>query len=559
MAHKKSPLTAQEECTITKPARGRIKIALAYPNTYYVGMSNLGFQILYRILNSHPDVLCERIFLPDPPKSRSRYKTPQHVYSLESGTPLGSFHIIAFSLSYENDYPNILSMLSLADIPLLSSERPPNAPLIVGGGISAFLNPEPLADIFDLFIMGEAEEVVPEFLDTVAQSASPRSQRKPQLTAFTPIKGVYIPSAYTVTYTGDGLLAERASTGPTPKTVPGRKIADLDTFTATSCLLTPETEFANMLLIETSRGCPRNCRFCAVGSVYQPFRYRSTETLLSELKPFLDKKTKIGLLGAAVSDNPGLTGLVEAIVESGCHVSISSLRADALTDDLVRLLKSCNHKTFTIAPEAGSEKLRNAIGKHLSREQIFQAVRLLSRHKVPNIRLYFMIGLPGERDEDIQDIIRLTKEIRHAYYHEAKSEKWLHHIALSVSPFVPKPFTPFQWHPYEDVAELKRKLNMLSQGLKKEKKIVVNHDLPKWGYIQTLLSRGDRRTGKLLIQAHNNAGNWPKTLRETDINADFHVYRTKIRDEVLPWDFIDHGIDKMTLWKTYRQALDEAR
>jgi radical SAM superfamily enzyme YgiQ (UPF0313 family) len=378
---------------------------------------------------------------------------------------------------------------------------------------------------------------------------------KPPLSVFSTVKGIYIPSGYDITYNHNGLIQGLSPKKGFPEKIKSRRVANLNSFPSSSCLITPYTEFSDMALIEVSRGCPKHCRFCAVGSVYQPFRIRNIKNLMSEIQPLIKKQTKIGILGSAVSDYPGLAKLIRAIIFEGGRLSISSLRANALTEEIVGLLKESNHKTVTIAPEAGSDRLRQVISKELTSQEIYKAVRILSRYKIPNIKLYFIIGLPDETDEDIKAIINMTKEIIHIYYKELKSKKWLNHVTLSVSPFVPKPFTVFQWHPFEQVRNLKRKLKIISNGLGKEKKVVVNYDLPKWGYVQTLLSRGDRRVGSLLVSAFEKNGDWTHTFRGTDINPDFFVYRERSFDEVLPWDIIDHGINKTKLWIEYQKAL----
>ncbi|MFC1592144.1 radical SAM protein [Thermodesulfobacteriota bacterium] len=546
-----------ETCTIPVPPNGRLRIALAFPNTYYVGMSNLGLQVLYRLLNLIPDVSCERVFLPEPREVLQLQKTGRPLVTYESGTPVGACHILAFSLSFENDYANILTMLDLAGITPLQQERPPREPLLIAGGITTFLNPEPLAAIFDLFIIGEAEGVLQECVDRALQHYGGRARTRPPLDAFADIPGVYVPSAYTVTYDSDGRIASVTARAGFPRRIARRLAPDINAAPGSSCLITPHTEFADMALAEVSRGCPRRCRFCAAGSVYRPYRVRASAGLLSEIAPLLERGTKIGLLGAAVSDHPELIGIMQAIMAAGCRVSIASLRADRLTEQIVSLLQQCGHKTFTIAPEAGSERLRTALGKNLSTNAILRAVRVLAQCRVSTIRLYFMIGLPTETRADIDAIASLTREIKHVYYQEARGEKWLNHLSLSISAFVPKPFTPFQWHSFEQVKTLKQKLKSIAGALKKERKVALHYDLPKWGYIQALLSRGDRRTTRILLAAHAAGGDWNRAFRQTDVNPDFSVYRRRPFEEILPWDIIDHGIDKQQLWEEYQEALGE--
>ena len=545
-----------ETTLLKKQVGGPLRIALAFPNTYYVGMSNLGYQTVFRLLAENSDVSCERVFLPEAKNLTELQRTGKPLCSFESETALDSFHIIAFSLSFENDYLNILTMLSLGRVPLLQGSRDKRRPLVIAGGVAAFLNPEPLADFFDLFVLGEAEEVLPDFCDAaVRQFLTSRSCR--DLTAYRDIPGIYIPSGYALSYGEDGCVASREPLPGYPARIACRQVSDVNRFPAASCFISPQTEFGDMGLVEVSRGCARRCRFCAVGNVYHPYRPLNAQSLMPAISEMLAVQKKVGLMGAAVSDYPNLATLIQALMEKEALVSVSSLRADALTDEIVSLLRQCGHKTFTIAPEAGSERLRRAIGKHLSLAQIEAAVRVLSRCRTPAIKLYFMIGLPTETDEDIAAIAELVRHIKHVYYKEAQADKWLNHIQISISAFVPKPWTPFQWAAFEDVAGLKRKLKIITSSLRAERKVQVTCDLPKWGYVQSLLSRGDRRVGRLILKAFEAGGDWGKVFRTSDINPDFYVYRERSKKEFFPWDFIGHKVTKAQLFREYQKALAE--
>jgi radical SAM superfamily enzyme YgiQ (UPF0313 family) len=545
-----------ETSLLARQGNGPLRIALAFPNTYYVGMSNLGYQAVFRLFSEHSGVRCERFFLPDAKDLSRLQRTGKPLCSLESATPLTAFHIIAFSLSFENDYPTILTMLSLGHVPLLRLQRDRRSPLVIAGGVAAFLNPEPLADFFDVFIVGEAEEVLQQFCDEALHMfAAEHTCNDPA--AYKDISGIYIPSGYLLHYSEDGFLSNREALPGFPSHIVCRHISHVDRYPTVSCFLSPRTEFGDMGLLEVSRGCARHCRFCAVGSVYRPYRPRSAETILQSIDELPDLQKKIGLMGAAVSDYPHLPALIRSLTEKGCTVSVSSLRADALTDEIVGLLQRCGHKTFTIAPEAGSDRLRRAIGKNLSTLQIEAAVRVLSRCRVSGIKLYFMIGLPTEDDTDVASIIELVRRIKHVYYKEAQAEKWLNHIQVSISPFVPKPWTPFQWAAFDDVAVLKHKQKLISSGLRAERKVQVTFDLPKWGYVQALLSRGDRRVGRLLVKAHELGGDWGKVFRTCDINPDFYICRERGRDELFPWDFLEHRVTKGQLWREYQKALTD--
>ncbi len=551
---KNKKLLLRESSRLPSASAGRLKIALAFPNSYYIGMSNLGYQFLLRYCSTAENVVCERMFAP-PPNTSGAGTAQQKTCSLESGLPAGAFHIVAFSLSFENDYLTLLSMLDNAALPLLSAQRGEHHPLILGGGIASFLNPEPLAPFFDLFLLGEAERSIQSLIDTALKCLHKRDWKKRLLYECRSDSGIYVPSAYSVIYGTDDTIQRIIPREGYPSVITSSKTSDIDSFPATSSVVTPDTEFSGTALVEISRGCPRHCNFCAVGSVYKPFRTRQLSSLLAELKPFFDEKKKIGILGAAVSDHPGLEHLLHEIMTAGSPVSIASLRADALTEKLVETLRRCGQKTFTIAPEAGTDRLRSVINKELSHEDIENSVRIFARCRIASIKLYFMIGLPTERDEDIQAIIDLARKIKYLYYNEARSEKWLHHISLSISPFVPKPFTPFQWCAFEHISSLKQKIKIIQNGLKKERRISVSFGIPKWSYTETLLSRGDRRVGMILLQAVRHHGSWNTAFKQTIVNPDFFVYRERARHEVLPWDIIDHGIDNKKLWNRLEKAL----
>jgi len=298
------------------------------------------------------------------------------------------------------------------------------------------------------------------------------------------------------------------------------------------------------------------CRFCAAGFVYRPYRKREKEKLIEVIEPLLQEKKKIGLLGTAVSDYPELSQLCHHIVEQGGKISLSSLRMNSFQPDIIMSLKKSGHRTVSIAPETGSERLRKVINKGLSDEEIFKAIEVLVEHQIPNLKLYFMVGLPTEQEEDIEAIITLTKKIKHQILKRGKGGRYLDRITLSINPFIPKPHTPFQWVALDGVGNLREKLKKIKSGLKKENKVSVTYNLPKWAYIQALLSRGDRRVGKMLLTLHTVEGDWLRALKQVDVNPDFYVYRKRRFDEVLPWDFIDQGVSKEFLLSEYRMAIE---
>ncbi len=560
LVQKAKDILEKERGTIRKKWGGKITVCLLYPNSYHVGMSNLGFQTLYRILNAQDDVICERAFLPDPEALELYRNTQTPLFSLESQKPLSSFDILAFSISFENDFLNVLTLLELAHLPLESRLREGRYPWVIGGGVAVFLNPEPVSEFFDLFILGEAEEVLGEFLEVWRQTSFDKRGGKKDdvLVNLSRVEGVYVPKFYQVIYGEDGKITAMEPDSRFPRRVKRRWVPKLDQFPTQSTLFTPDTEFRDMALVEMNRGCPRGCRFCAACFVYYPFRNRSLSLLESVSKEALLGEHRIGLTGTAVSDHPQLLPLCQSILSQQGEISLSSLRVDAVTPPLVQCLKDGKERTVAIAPEAGSERLRRMVKKGYGEEEILKSVDTLVENGVSQIKCYFLIGLPAETDDDVKGILSLARRVRHHILSGQKDGRKRWRLVLSVNPFIPKPATPFQWAPLEDIGELKKKLKMIQKGIQREAGMEMIHDLPKWAYVQALLSRGDRRVGKILMASHRHQGNWRKALQETDINSDFYVYRKRDLDEVFPWDFIDHGISKERLREEYVRAMKEA-
>ena len=558
LVQKARQILEKEKGTVRKSWGGKFSICLVYPNSYHVGMSNLGFQTLYHLLNLEEDIVCERAFLPDPRDLPEYQQTRTPLFSLESQKPLSEFDILAFSLSFENDFLNVLSILELARVPVESRYRGKGHPLVIAGGVSVFLNPEPLNQFFDLFILGEAEEVITEFLEAYRLHFSGRQKKDDLLKKLVGIDGVYIPKFFQVTYQEDGRIRTMDPKPGFPPKVKRRWVREIDHFSTQSSLFTPDTELKGMALVEVNRGCPRGCRFCAACFVYHPFRSRSLPVLQSLSKEGLTEERRIGLTGTAVSDYPHLIPLCENILLKRGRISLASLRVDAISDPLAECLRESEIQSVSIAPEAGTERLRKVLRKGYTDEEILKSIDILVEHGLLQIKCYFLIGLPSETDEDVKGILDLAKQIRHRILARRKGEKGKWNIVLSVNPFVPKPATPFQWLPLEEVNELKRKLKLIQRGLKGERGIEMIYDLPKWAYVQALLSRGDRKVGKILMAAHQCQGDWSRALRETNFNPDFYVHRWRDLDEIFPWDFIDQGVSKEVLRKEYVKAMEEA-
>ncbi len=549
-----SRLLAHEQGTIRKSREQRTAVALVYPNSYYVGMSNLGFQCIYRLLNSLPEGVCERAFLPERDEQHELRRSRHPLFSLESFRPLRDFDIVAFSLSFENDYPSVLTVLELAAIPFLRSRRNDTYPLIIAGGVCTFLNPEPLAEFIDLFVIGEGEEVLPRLITEFHHHRDRGTAREIVLAELAQIEGIYVPELYEVRYHSAGTIASFLPRGDAPPRIRRAAPASLDRHPAHSAIITPFTEFSSMFLMEVSRGCPYGCYFCCLGSAYRPVRKRSLESLTATAALGMEAGCKIGLIGPTLSDHPQLTSLCEFILEGGGTFSVTSLRIDLVNEEFIRLLKRSGHQTITLAPETGSEHLRRIIHKSLSDEQIFKTLEIIAAYRFRHIKLYFLIGLPGETPFDIDCISELTKKIQHHLLKANPRSRYPESIALSINAFIPKPGTPFQWHPFEEIASLQAKLKRIKNSLKKEKKVTVTWDLPKWSYLQCLLSRGDRRVGKILMAAHELGGSFLKAYRQVDVNPDFYVHRQRSLDEVLPWDFIDHGVSKEALAEAYNRS-----
>lgn len=550
-------LVSREEGHYKHTWGDRLTVCLAYPNSYRAGMSNLGFQTLYALLNRDQDYLCERAFLPDPGDESMFAQGSSPLFSLESQHPLNEFDILAFSVSFENDYPNILKMLALAGIPLLAEERDQGHPLIIGGGISITLNPEPLSDFFDLFLLGEAEESLPEFMrryKTLTRTGLPRKETLFELQR--ELEGAYAPVFYRVSYHEDQRILNReASDAGLPERIKKRWVKDIDAFLTEQCITAVDTELGSMHLTEVSRGCQRGCRFCAAGYVYRPARFRSERVLQGSILKGLNVRRKIGLIGTAVSDHPELRQICRRILVQAGNVAIGSLRLDRLEGEIPALLKEGGIETVSLAPEAGSQRLRNVVHKGIDEPQILDAVASLADHDILNIRLYFMVGLPTETDADIEALIRLVREVREHGLRRTAGKKPFRRITLSVNQFIPKAATPFQWSALASVRDVQKKIRQIEKAFRRDPIINVIHDVPKWNYIQALLSLGDRRVGKILLSAHREGGNWTRALKTGAPHPDFYVYRYKDPEEILPWDFIDHGVSRDFLLKEYQTAL----
>ncbi|MBF0328209.1 MAG: radical SAM protein [Nitrospirae bacterium] len=523
-------LLSRETGTIYKDPGGKVSVCLVYPNTYRIGMSNLGFQGIYGLLNSRSDVVCERAFLPDDDDIHIYRRSGTKIFSFESKRRLTDFDIIAFSLSFENDYPNIAKILDLAGIPLLASDRSGRYPLLISGGVCCFFNPEPVAEIFDIIFIGEAEGSLSEFMDSVRVSDDIKASAAT-------IDGVYVPSFYSLEYNQDGTIDKRVSLNNAPEKI---KVTHVRDFSHRMTVTTPDSEFSGMCLIEVMRGCPWNCRFCLVGHIYNPPRKKDFGALQAEIESCGEKKS-VGLIGPSLSDYPAIK---EALIIPGVNFSITSLRAGESSGELVSLLKG--NRSVSIAPEAGTERMRKVVNKKVTENDILSTAEVIAAAGIETLRLYFMVGLPSETEDDIEGIINLVKKIRGC---SAPGN-----IVLSVSSFVPKPFTPFQWHQMEDIGTVKSKISRIKKSLINVKGVKVFNDVPKQARMQGLFSRGDRRLVRV-IQAMAKTDDYAAVCKSAVIDIDSYVLRRRSFEEQLPWDFIEAGTDKKRLWQEYQAAL----
>jgi len=546
---------ADETGTVIKDWGGKIPVALVYPNRYFLGMSNLGFQTVYHRLNRLPNVVCERLFLPESEDIAAASSGPGPL-SVESQRPMADFHIVAFSLAFENDFSNLVHLLQLGKLSLYSSRRHQHEPLVVAGGVATFLNPEPIAPFVDVFLLGEAENLLEDFITVWEQILNNDLSREEQLAFIAKgVSSAYVPSLFRAEHDTDGRLISFEPLIDIPKKIPARPAALENEDPISSIITTPHTEFPDTVLVEIGRGCGRGCRFCAAGFVYRPVRHRQSEKVVQAALNRSPQGGKIGLLSSAVSDHPDIDAICLQLRKAGKSLSVSSLRADSVTPTMLDALRQSGLQTVTLAPEAGSERLRQVINKNLTEKQILGSVTAVVSAGILNLRLYFMIGLPTETEEDVAAIIQLVKRIKHEQLVIGRGQKRLGTITLSVSSFVPKPFTPFQWVPFCDLSVLKQRIKKLKRGLGAVANVKVHADVPRWAYIQAVLSRGDRQLAPLLVMLGQQKSNWAEATKAINVNPEFYVYRERQREELLPWDFIDHGLSKDYLWNEYQAAL----
>jgi radical SAM superfamily enzyme YgiQ (UPF0313 family) len=541
---------------IRKSHGGRLRIALAFPNTYFVGMSNLGFQTVYRLFNELEDVVCERVFLPGRQELQAQLASGAPLRTVESNTPIRDFDVLAFSVSFEWDYTNIVSILRLAGIPVRADARTPHDPLVVIGGAVTFVNPEPLAPFADLIAAGEGEVLVPALASAIA-AAQGRDDLFRRLAAD---RGFYVPSFYDVEYKPDGTIARfvprEGSNAPAVVRKAAVKSAErLDPPSTT--IFTPETEFGSRFLVEVVRGCANLCRFCWAGYNYLPVRAFPADRILELARRARGHATRAGLVSIALCDHPEIERILAGLLEMGYSISPASLRLDDLTEPIVRMLRESGERSITIAPETGSDRLRRVINKTVTNAEILEKAELIFANGIENLKLYYMIGLPTETDDDLLAIRALTEELRAIMLRHARARGRVGRIVASVNPLIPKPGTAYQWLPMEDPAITDRKGKRLRSLVADLDNVFFNIKSERHSYYQALLSLGDRRVVPAIEAAERNGGHWRAAVAETGVDADFYIFRDRSADTVLPWDIIDGGMKSAFFRTEFEKALRE--
>lgn len=548
-----------------------VRFAMCFPDTYEIGMSNLGLRILYGSMNEADGVWCERAFAPWGDMEEEMRKADIPLYALESGDSLKEFDFVGFSLGYEMAYTNVLNMLDLAHIPLHSDQRGEEDPIIVAGGTCVY-NGEPLADFIDIFSLGEGEDVTLEMIDLYRKGKQEGWSRAEFLQHAAQVPGLYVPSLYEVTYHEDGTVQSITPTHGAPEHIRKRIVADLDKSFFPVKTIIPSTDIVHdRVMLEVFRGCIRGCRFCQAGYCYRPVRPRSVDLLVKQgIESCKDSGyQEMTLSSLSTSDYRPLTELCDGLLEycdpRNININLPSLRADGFSMSIMQRLQRVRKTSITFAPEAGTQRMRDTINKNVKEEDLLQSCRTAFEGGCNAVKLYFMLGLPTETDEDVIGIAQLAEKVYWTWKNYAVNKSRGLRITVSTSFFVPKPFTPFQWEAQITREEYHRRVDLLRNSIK-NKSIQYNWHEMETSYIEAVLARGDRRLGKLLETVWRKGGRldswseyfsferWMEAFAETGIDPDFYALRERPKDEILPWSMIDIGVHPEYLWREREQA-----
>jgi radical SAM superfamily enzyme YgiQ (UPF0313 family) len=503
---------SRETGSIIKDWGGRLPIALIYPNSYYIGMSSLGIHAIYSLLNNYQNIACERVFWDE--KIKTQLAT---TLSIESQRPLSDFAVLAFSISYELDYFNVVRILKGSGIPLYAADRDEKHPLVIAGGPCIIANPMPLSPFFDCLCIGEAEPILPAMLSILSEGIN--GKRVELLKTLASLPGVYVPEYYK----GNPVVRQWAT--------------NLDDFPVHSVVLTPDTELGNLYLIEIERGCNWGCRFCLVSGAFSPMRFCSVESLIAQAEQGLQYRKRLGLVGPSVSDHPHFEEILTRLQQMGAEISVSSLRIKPLLQTALSEMVKGKAKTIALAPEAGSQRLRQVIKKGITEDDILEAMNKVARQGIKQLKLYFMIGLPTETDIDIEEIANLTLKCKAILDIKQSGCR----ITLSIAPFVPKAGTLFQWLPMEKLSTLNRRLSFLKKRLSPEG-IQIKAESPAWSQVQGVLARGDTKLAGVLANIEEvSLSGWHKAIDECQLEIDFYLYQRWDTLAKLPWSVIDSG------------------
>ena len=562
------------------PEQVDIRFAMCFPDVYEIGMSHLGIQILYHMFNERPDVWCERVYSPWPDLDARMRKDNIPLFSLESQEPIRSFDFLGITIQFEMCYTNILQVLELSGIPLEASERTEEDPIVIGGGPCVY-NPEPIAEFFDVFYIGEGETVYDQLFDVYKKNKAEGKSRREFLEAACQIPGIYVPMFYDAEYQEDGTLHSfTRNYEKAPEMIEKQVLMDVTHAPYPKAPVVPFIKATqDRVVLEIQRGCIRGCRFCQAGMIYRPTRERDVE----ELKKWADTMLKttgyeeISLSSLSSSDYSKLPELINYLMEicpeRGVNISLPSLRIDAFSLDVMKKVQDIEKSSLTFAPEAGSQRMRNVINKGLTEEDILEGAGKAFEGGWNKVKLYFMLGLPTETEEDIKGIAHLSEKIAERYYEIPKDQRnGKCQITASSSFFIPKPFTPFQWAPMNRKEEFLEKARIVKaevRAMLNQKSIRYNYHEADISMLEGVLARGDRRTAKVVLQAYRNGAlfdswseyfrpeAWEKAFEETGIDPDFYTVRERSVDELLPWDFINAGVSKKFLIREWEQAKAE--